>query len=191
VVHDGRVTPSADGAGTPPPSALRAAVATGEIVSFGALAHVGAGGMLPSAGHLIALALVVGAASAALQRRLLRLPTAALVAGLGQVGLHTLAMGAEHGAHAHHAGASTAATEADLGMLGAHLLSAAATVLVLLWQEQVLDAVVRLVSPIRRAVVQRPPQALVARRSPRPPAALLLGVAPRRGPPPRPASARS
>jgi hypothetical protein len=165
-------------------------------VAFGVVAHVGAGGDLPSIGHLVALVAVVAAASTALRHRLLGPGTAVLVATAGQVALHAVAGGSQdhlsHGSHGHQAmgmGAAGTATEMWL----AHALAVAATVLALLWQEQVLHAVVRLLVPVAPSLslghASRPfPGApLLPRRT----AESLVVVAPRRGPPPPPASAWS
>jgi hypothetical protein len=183
---------STTGAATRSASA-RPLVATVEIVAFAAVAHVGAGGALPTFSHLLALVAVVAVASGALRHRLVGVGTAAVVATLGQVALHAVASGSpghgDHEQHAMHVGSADTATEMWL----AHALAAAATLLALHWQEQVLHAVVRLLVPDSSPLfLDHPPRPLPgAPRLPRRTAESLVVVAPRRGPPALPASAWS
>jgi hypothetical protein len=168
-------------------SALRPVVATAEVVAIGAVAHVGAGGSMPTTGHLVALVGLVAAVSLALHHRLVHVGVAAAVATLGQLLLHTLGSGAAvHAAH----GAHQAAGEAGTGVAGwqmvlAHAIGAAVTVAALLWQEQLVLALAGARRPGRQAA---PPSYDV----PRPPTGTrplgattvrVLALAPHRGPP--------
>lgn len=167
-------------------------MATAQVVALGAVAHASAGGALPSADALATLAVVTGAVSWALHERRLRLGPAALLVAAAQLALHLVApaaptAGAAHGNHLHAVAGAT-----DTQMLLAHVVSAAATVLVLAWQEHVLVTLSRALSPRAHVVAAhaaplRPALDHVLRRLP----VLALDVAPRRGPPADYACARS
>jgi hypothetical protein len=167
-------------------SALRPVVATVEVVAIGAAAHVGAGGSLPSTGHLLALVGLVGATSLALHHRLVRAGAAVAVALSGQLLLHTLGSGAAaHAAHGAHHAAGDGTAVAGWQMVLAHALGAAVTATALLWQEQLVVVITRALRLGRRTA---PPSYDV----PRPPTGArplgvttvrVLALAPHRGPP--------
>lgn len=160
-------------------------MATVEITGLASLAHVLAGGRMPSTGFLLAFGVLVFGCALLTIGRVLRVAVVVPFVLLAQVGLH----GSLDGVHAHaHAGASA---HGDSGlvtqsgpMLWAHLATAVVTAIVLLLQERALAAVtlalrVRSHSP---AVLQSSLLgstaflAPVARR-------ILLATSPRRGPP--------
>jgi hypothetical protein len=120
----------------------------------------------------------------------LGLGVAVLLVGAAQLSLH--AAGSTAAAHADHVHAATVtAPGTGLEMLLAHLMSAAMTVLALVWQERAVLAVARVVTPPRVGVVVPSPVSStppLAHRLLRP-LAVVLDVAPRRGPPTPAASA--
>jgi hypothetical protein len=158
---------------------VRSVVASLEIVGLSSHAHYVAGGALPSTAYLLAILGLVGAVSALLRHRLLstRVAVGAVVAG--QLLVHTASTSATtHGSHA--AGLFTSDD-----MLLAHAVSAAVTVAALLWQEQAVVLLVRLlVPPTRCGTFARPALGLPARH----PGGVRRGIevvryTPRRGPP--------
>jgi hypothetical protein len=153
-----------------------------EITTGAALAHLAAGGALPSAGWLAAAALAVfGAGVVVLQRRVGVLG-GAVMAGLSQLGLHeifaafSMAPGAEH----HHA---LGASAGGGSMLAAHTCAAVLCVVVWVLHRRALAVVVRSL-PLPRVAVAGPLLAAAGQDVPRP--ALWADLSPRRGPP-RPA----
>lgn len=156
-------------------------LATLEITTGAALAHLAAGGALPGAGWLAAAALAVfGTGVVVLQRRV-GLLGGALMAGLSQLGLHEVfaafstAPGAEH----QHALGTPLGAESG-SMLLAHTCVAVLSVVVWVLHRRALAVAVRRLSMPRVAVAGR----LLAEAGqllPRP--ALWADVSPRRGPP--------
>lgn len=160
-------------------------LATLEIMTGAALAHLAAGGALPSAGWLATAALAVfGTGVVVLQRRV-GLLAGALLAGLSQLGLHEvfMAFSAAPGAGHQHAVSTSFASADGAAMLLAHAGAAVLSVVVWLLHRRALAVAVRSLPMPRIAPVCR----LLARACqivPRP--ALWADVSPRRGPP-RPA----
>ncbi|NGN93727.1 cell division protein FtsQ [Nocardioides sp. KC13] len=160
-----------------------ALLATLEITTGAALAHLAAGRTLPSAGWLVAAALAVfGTGVVVLQRRV-GLLGGAVLAGLTQLGLHEVfaALAAAPGA-AHRHAITPGAGEGG-SMLLAHTCAAVLSVVVWVLHRRALAVVVRRLPMPRVAVAGR----LLAEAGhflPRP--ALWTDVSPRRGPP-RPA----
>jgi hypothetical protein len=154
-------------------------LATTEIMTGAGLAHVAAGGALPSVGWLAAAALAVfGAGIVVLQRRV-GLLGGAVAAGLSQLGLHEVfaAFAAAPGAQHQHAVGT-----ADGGgpMLLAHACAAVLSVVVWGLHRRALAVVVRNL-PIPRLAVVGSLLAEVQQVVPRP--APWVDVSPRRGPP--------
>lgn len=178
----------ANGAGRT--SRVRAAVASLEAVLFGALAHAAGGGGLPGLGTMLLLAGAVAAVSVSLRLRLLRLPTAAAIAVASQLLVHLIGARSElvpaTGHHAHASVGSPAGV--DEQMVLAHTLSAAVTVLALVWQDQVLVRAVRHLFPRRLDVVfpDRPTWSVRVVSHERTGQVALLSSSPWRGPPVRP-----
>jgi hypothetical protein len=164
-------------------SLLRPAVATVEIVGFSAVAHASAGGDLPSTGLLLSLTALVGLVSLGLRSQLLSPRVAALVAVGAQFVLHSLFAGSDSSG-AHMVMGSAAPTSRE--MLLAHGVSAAVTVVMLLWQDQVLVMLGRGVASGLPGSLPPLPSILTVDVSDE---ALgrgfldVLAVAPRRGPP--------
>jgi hypothetical protein len=160
-------------------------LATLEIMTGAALAHLAAGGALPSAGWLAAAALAVfGAGVVVLQRRV-GLLTGAVLAGLSQLGLHEVfaAFSAAPGAEHHHAVATSLGSADGAAMLLAHACAAVLSVVVWVLHRRAFAVAVRSLPIPRVAVAGR----LLAESTQfvlRP--ALWAHVSPRRGPP-RPA----
>ncbi|MER7605149.1 cell division protein FtsQ [Nocardioides sp. NPDC127503] len=160
-------------------------LATLEIMTGAALAHLAAGGALPSAGWLVAAALAVfGTGVVVLQRRVGLLAGAAL-AGLSQLGLHEVfaAFAAAPGAEHHHAVGTSLGSADGVAMLLAHACAAVLSVVVWVLHRRALAVAVRSLPRPRIAPVGRL-LAEVCQIVPRP--VLWADVSPRRGPP-RPA----
>lgn len=160
-------------------------LATLEVMTGASLAHLAAGGALPSAGWLAAAALAVfGAGVVVLQRRV-GLLGGAVLAGLSQLGLHEVLASlsvAPVAEHQHMAGASPG-TGNGAAMLVAHACAAVLSVVVWVLHRRAFAVVVRSLPVPRVAPVGRL-LAEVWQFVPRP--ALWAHVSPRRGPP-RPA----
>lgn len=159
-------------------------LATLEITTGAALAHLAAGGVLPSAGWLAAAALAVfGTGVVVLQRRV-GLLGGAVLAGLSQLGLHEVfaAFSAVPGAEHQHAIGTPLGAEGG-SMLLAHTCAAVLSVVVWVLHRRALAVAVRSL-PIPRVGVAGRLLAETGRFVPRP--ALWADVSPRRGPP-RPA----
>ncbi|MBC7278126.1 MAG: cell division protein FtsQ [Nocardioides sp.] len=154
-------------------------LATLQIMSGAGLAHVAAGGALPSAGWLAAAALAVfGMGIVVLQRRV-GLLAGTLAAGLSQLGLHEVfaAFAAAPGAQHQHA---VGAADGSGPMLLAHACAAVLSVIVWGLHRRALAVVVRRL-PIPRLAVVGDLLAEVRQVVPRP--APWVAVSPRRGPP--------
>lgn len=162
-----------------------ALLATLEIMTGATLAHLAAGGALPSAGWLSAAALAVfGAGVVVLQRRV-GLLGGTVLAGLSQLGLHEVfaAFSAAPGAGHQHAVGTSLATGDGGAMLLAHASAVVLSVVVWVLHRRALAVAVRSL-PMPSAT---PAGRLLAETGdfvPRP--ALWAHVSPRRGPP-RPA----
>lgn len=160
-------------------------LATLEIMTGAALAHLAAGGALPSAGWLAAAAVAVfGSGLMVLQRRV-GLLGGAVAAGLSQLGLHEVfaALSATPGTEHHHAVGTSLGSADGVAMLLAHGCAAVLSVVVWVLHRRALAVAVRSLPMPRVAVAGRlltEAEQLV----PRP--ALWAHVSPRRGPP-RPA----
>ncbi|MEU6136285.1 cell division protein FtsQ [Nocardioides sp. NPDC047086] len=166
-------------------SAWLSLLATLEIMTGAALAHLAAGGTLPSAGWLVATAgAVFGAGLVVLQRRV-GLVAGAALAGLSQLGLHEVfvAFSAAPGAEHQHAVSTSLGSAEGVAMLLAHACAAVLSVVVWVLHRRALAVAVRSLPAPRIAPVGRL-LAEVRRIVPRP--ALWAHVSPRRGPP-RPA----
>lgn len=163
-------------------SVLLSLLATLEIMTGATLAHLAAGGALPSAGWLAAAALAVfGTGVVVLQRRVGLLAGAAL-AGLSQLGLHEVfaAFSAAPGAEHHHAVGTPPGTGDGTAMLLAHACAAVLSVVVWALHRRALAVAVRSlpmprIAPVGRLLTD------VRKFVPRP--ALWAHVSPRRGPP--------
>jgi hypothetical protein len=156
-----------------------------EIMTGAALAHLAAGGALPSAGWLAAAGLAVfGAGVVVLQRRV-GLLAGAVLAGLSQLGLHEVfvAVAAAPGAEHQHAVGTSLGSADGVAMLLAHACAAVLSVVVWVLHRRTLAVAVRSLRMPRVAVAGRL-LAEAAQFVPRP--ALWAHVSPRRGPP-RPA----
>lgn len=161
-------------------------LATLEIMTGAALAHLAAGGELPSAGWLAAAALAVfGVGIVVLQRRI-GLLGGAVLAGLSQLGLHEVfeAYAAAPATGHQHLTTSSLGSADGAAMLVAHACAAVLSVLVWALHRRAFAVAVRSL-PIPRAVPVGRLLAEVRQFVPRP--ALWAHVSPRRGPP-RPAS---
>ena len=160
-------------------------LATLEIMTGAALAHLAAGGALPSAGWLATAAVAVfGTGVVVLQRRV-GLLGGAVLAGLSQLGLHEVfaAFSAAPGREHHHAVGTSLGSADGAAMLLAHACAAVLSVVVWVLHRRALAVAVRSLPMPRLAVAGR----LIAEAAqfvPRP--ALWADVSPRRGPP-RPA----
>ena len=166
-------------------SAWLSLLATLEIMTGAALAHLAAGGALPSTGWLVAAALAVfGAGLVVLQRRVGLLGGAAL-AGLSQLGLHEVfaALSANPGVEHQHAVGTSLGSADGAAMLAAHACAAVLSVAVWVLHRRALAVVVRNL-PMPRLAPVGSLLAEVRQFVPRP--ALWADVSPRRGPP-RPA----
>jgi hypothetical protein len=160
---------------------VRSIVASLEIVVLSSHAHYLAGGALPSTAYLLAILGLVGAGSALLRHRLLstRVAIGAVVAG--QLLVHTASTTTTTMTHGPHA----AGLSPSADMLLAHAFSAAVTLAALLWQEQAVVRLVRvLFPPARCGSFSRPTLSLPARH----PGGVRRGIevvrhTPRRGPP--------
>lgn len=160
-------------------------LATLEIMTGAALAHLAAGGALPSAGWLAAAAVAVfGTGVVVLQRRV-GLLTGAVLAGLSQLGLHEVfvAFAAVPGAEHHHAVGTSLGSADGVAMLLAHACAAVLSVVVWVLHRRALAVAVRSL-PMPRVAVAGRLLAEAEQLVPRP--ALWAHVSPRRGPP-RPA----
>ncbi|MFJ9389383.1 cell division protein FtsQ [Nocardioides sp. NPDC101246] len=160
-------------------------LATLEIMTGAALAHLAAGGALPSAGWLAAAALAVfGTGVVVLQRRV-GLLTGAVLAGLSQLGLHEVfaAFAAAPGTEHHHAVGSSLGSADGAAMLLAHACAAVLSVVVWVLHRRALAVAIRSL-PIPRIAPAGRLLAEARQFVPRP--ALWAHVSPRRGPP-RPA----
>lgn len=149
-------------------------LATLEITTGATLAHLAAGGALPSAGWIFAAALAVfGAGIVVLQRRVGILGGAA-AAGLSQLGLHEVfaALASPPTGH-HHMGEGPS-------MLLAHAAAAVLAVLVWVLHRRAFEVVTRRLEIVRVAVSDRQP---VTTRHVVPRPALWAYAPPRRGPP--------
>lgn len=156
-----------------------------EIMTGATLAHLAAGGTLPSGGWLAAAALaVLGSGVVVLQRRV-GLLGGAVMAGLSQLGLHevfTAFSAAPDAGHQHAVSTSLGAGD-GAAMLLAHASAAVLCVLVWSLHRRALAVAVRSL-PTPRAIPVGRLLAEVRRVVPR--TALWADVSPRRGPP-RPA----
>ncbi|MFI5625212.1 cell division protein FtsQ [Nocardioides sp. NPDC051685] len=160
-------------------------LATLEIMTGAVLAHLAAGGTLPSAGWLAAAAVAVfGAGLMVLQRRVGILGGAA-AAGLSQLGLHEVfaAFSAAPGSAHQHTMNGSLGTGDGGAMLLAHACAAVLSVVVWVLHRRALAVAVRSLPMPRPAVVGR---LLAEARTFVPRSALWAHVSPRRGPP-RPA----
>lgn len=160
-------------------------LATLEIMTGAALAHLAAGGALPSAGWLAAAALAVFGAGIVVLQRWVGILAGAVLAGLSQLGLHEVfaAFSATPGAEHHHAVGTSLGSADGAAMLLAHACAAVLSVVVWVLHRKALAVAVRSVPMPRVAVGGR----LLGESTqfvPRP--ALWAHVSPRRGPP-RPA----
>jgi hypothetical protein len=165
-------------------AAPRAALASAEVTTTLVVAHAAAGGALPAAGWVVAMAAAVFAAGLLVLRGSVR-PLVALPALFAaQLGLHLWLGALTPAAHAGHAHGVAETPELHLGwpMLLAHLLGAAVTALSWHVRRRVVDrllvwgtAVATPVTPVRPRVASG--------RTERPAARLPLFLAPRRGPP--------
>jgi hypothetical protein len=160
-------------------------LATLEIMTGAVLAHLAAGGALPSAGWLVAATLAVfGTGVVVLQRRV-GIFAGAVLAGLSQLGLHEVfaAFSAAPGAEHHHAVSTSLGSADGVAMLLAHACAAVLSVVVWVLHRRALAVAVRSL-PTPRVPVAGRLLAEVRQIVPRP--ALWADVPPRRGPP-RPA----
>lgn len=160
-------------------SAWLSLLATLQIMTGAGLAHVAAGGALPSAGWLATAALAVfGTGIVVLQRRV-GLLVGTLAAGLSQLGLHEVfaAFAAAPGAQHQHA---VGTADGSGSMLLAHACAAVLSVLVWGLHRRALAVVVRSL-PLPRLAVVGNLLAEVRDVVPRP--APWVAVSPRRGPP--------
>ncbi|MDQ4111026.1 MAG: cell division protein FtsQ [Actinomycetota bacterium] len=160
-------------------------LATLEIMTGAVLAHLAAGGVLPSAGWLTTAALAVfGTGVVVLQRRV-GLLGGAVLAGLSQLGLHEVfvAFAAAPGAEHHHAVGTSISSTDGVAMLLAHACAALLSVVIWVLHRRSLAVAVRSL-PMPRVAVAGRLLAEAAQFVPRP--ALWADVSPRRGPP-RPA----
>ncbi|WP_345269088.1 hypothetical protein [Nocardioides nanhaiensis] len=167
----------------------RSARCTAETLLVVVLAHSLAGGSLPGAGWLAAVAVLMTVCGVAVLRGRVRLAVALplLVAAqlLLHAWMHTLAAGehAAHAAHATHAAGSGAVAGLDLPMLLAHLAGAVVTAVAWDLRARVVRVVVEVADAALLpppAVPSAPPAArrVVVRLQQRP-----LLVSPLRGPP--------
>lgn len=154
----------------------RSARCTAETLVVVVLAHTLAGGSLPGAGWLAAVAVLMTVCGVAVLRGRVRLLVALplLVAAqlLLHAWMHTLAAG-EHTVHAAHAAGAGAVAGLDLPMLLAHLAGAVVTALV--WDLRA--RAVRVVVEVADAAVIPPPAVPSA-----PPAARRVVVRPQHRP---------
>ena len=164
----------------------RSARCTVETLLVVVLAHTWAGGSLPSAGWLAAVAVLMTVCGVAVLRGRVR-PLVALPLLLGaqlllHAWMHTLTAG-EHAAHAAHAAQSGAVAGLDLPMLLAHLAGAAVTALA--WDLR--RRAVRVVVEVADVALVPPPALVQAPATPRRVAVRVqrhvLLVSPLRGPP--------
>lgn len=155
-------------------SAWLSVLATLEIITGAALAHLAAGGAVPSVGWLVAAALAVFAAGLVVLQRRVGLLGGAVAAGLTQLGLHEVFAALAEPTMAHHHAADGSA------MALAHAAAAVLAVLVWTLHRRAFGVVCRRLGAARPARLTRHP-ALVARAVPRP--ALWAYARPRRGPP--------
>ncbi|WP_246088065.1 cell division protein FtsQ [Nocardioides albertanoniae] len=149
-------------------------LATLEITTGAALAHLAAGGELPSAGWLAAAALAVFATGLVVLQRRVGLLGGAVAAGVTQLGLHEVfaALAEPTTTHQHASGQSS--------MLLAH--GAAAVLAVLAWvlHRRAFDVVTRCL-PIVRPAARGTQPVMVRHAVPQP--GLWAYARPRRGPP--------
>jgi len=160
-------------------------LATLEIMTGAALAHLAAGGTLPSVGWLAAAAVAVfGTGVVVLQRRV-GLLAGAVLAGLSQLGLHEVfaAFSAAPGVEHHHAVGTSLGSADGAAMFLAHGCAAVLSVVVWVLHRRALAVAVRSL-PMPRVAVAGRLLAEAEQLVPRP--ALWADVSPRRGPP-RPA----
>lgn len=166
--------------------AQRSLLATLEITTAAALAHVLAGGHLPAAGFLFAFAGIVFACCLATIGRFLRIAVVVPFVLAAQIGLHSALDAAPA---AHHGSVHAAAPEGVLGltpaMFWAHLTTALVTAILLLLQERVVGAFVAYCRPVLTVPLDLGPRRRVRVGTPRFSLARaeLLRVSPRRGPP--------
>lgn len=162
-------------------TASRSLLATVEITAMASLAHVLAGGRLPTPGFLLAFAAVVFGSALLSVGRVLRVGAVVPFVLLCQVGLHASLDGVHAHAGAHAADASFLALSAP--MVWAHLVTTVVTAIVLLLQERVLAAAVaalRVLGPVPALAGPARPLTLPVVRAGR---QVLLATSPRRGPP--------
>jgi hypothetical protein len=154
-------------------------------VALGSAAHTSVGGSAPDPDALLVVWMLTAAVCVALHHRLLRVRQACVVATASQVLVHVAATG---GPAAHH-GHGVLQSGPEWGMALGHLTSAAATVLVLLWQDRVITAAAALLVPTVPSGGL--PRLVARRRHPeprrRPVAARIVRTTPLRGPPSPPA----
>jgi hypothetical protein len=128
-----------------------------EILAAAVLAHLGAGGTLPGPGDLLVLVVVAAGATRAVRHGLLGVPSAALLATAGQVAVHlgftggraVDASSAHLTVHASGHGPGVDPSWITGDMLLAHTVAAVLTMLVLLWQDQVVARLARVLLGIR------------------------------------------
>ena len=175
----------------------RAHVAAVELVGAAVLAHASAEGGLPGPELMFPVVLVALGLTQAVRHHLLRPAAAAVLAGAAQTGLHLLftavptgtSVHAAHHGSGHGAGHGAGHAVVDPSwltgdMLLSHAVAAALTLLALLWQEQVVADLRRLLRP-RDPRAQLPdlplwlPHAAPRWTGPR----SLVTTAPSRGPP--------
>lgn len=160
-------------------------LATLEIMTGAVLAHLAAGGALPSAGWLAAAALAVFGAGVVVMQRRVGILAGAVLAGLSQLGLHEVfaAFAAAPGTEHHHSVGTSLGSADGAAMLLAHTCAAVLSVVVWVLHRRALAVAVRSLPVPRVAPVGRL-LAEAAQFVPRP--VLWADVSPRRGPP-RPA----
>lgn len=167
----------------------RSARCTAETLLVVVLAHTWAGGSLPSAGWLAAVAVLMTVCGVAVLRGRVRplvaLPLLVAAQLLLHAWMHTLAAGehAAHAVHAAHAAQSGAVAGLDLPMLLAHLAGAAVTALA--WDLR--RRAVRVVVEVSEVALVPPPALASTPATPRRVAVRAqrhaLLVSPLRGPP--------
>lgn len=163
--------------------ASRSLLATVEVTALAAVAHVVAGGRLPTPGFLLAFAATVFGCAVLTLARYLRVATVVPFVLVAQVALHA-ALDGVHAHAGHDAGHDAGLVTLSVPMLGAHLVTAVVSAIVLLIQEQVLAAVVAAVRlPGPSAPVPGAPLAVRASTHVRQARWVLLATSPRRGPP--------
>jgi len=163
-------------------TASRSLLATVEITALASVAHVLAGGRLPTPGFLLAFAGVVFGCALLTIGRLLRVAAVVPFVLFCQIGLHaSLDSVHAHSGIVEHAASPILSLSGP--MLWAHLVTTVVTAIVLLLQERVLAAVVAALGVLGATQVlngpSRPRTPLLVRAGRQ----VLLATSPRRGPP--------